>query len=293
MRLYYRYVTSREHRRIGPALLLMAALELPGQSIASIDSFPDAGWSRMASALSNHADRKSGATAGSQDKVFPRIVCGNGWETAAIILNMGTAPLSFRQFFKDADGSPMPVKLAAATTSTFEGALAPNSTATLTICGDEGPFREGWSVLSYDETRGRLGGYAVIRRRAQGGDFNFEASIPLSNMQDFMAYMPFDNTQGFRTELTLLNPASNLAAQVRLSYFSAGGELLLVDAVVLKPGQQMTLALPDTYPDLANKMGTAMIEANINRFSATGLRYNPASGAIASVPAMNWGGMLQ
>jgi hypothetical protein len=225
--------------------------------------------------------------AGAQARVFPKVMCGDGWETAATILNMGAGPLTFRLFFNAADGSPMPVNLA------VDGALSPNSTAVFTLCGHEGPFWEGWSLVGCDEPQGRLAGYAVIKRRARSGDFKFEASIPLSNMQDFSAYIPFDNTQGFRTELTLLNPASNLAAQVRLSYFSTGGELLLTDSMVLKPGHQMTLNLPDTYPDLANKTGTAMIEANINRFSVTGLRYNPASGAIASVPPMNGSGTIQ
>ena len=248
---------------------------------------------------STSTNQRVDAVIDAHNKVFAKIMCGDGWETALILLNMGTGSLTFRQFFKDADGSPMPVTFRGypqpqvTTAPTAEGTLTPNSTVTLTIFDDKAPLREGWSVLSYDEGQGRLGGYAIIRRRARTGDFDFEAIIPLSSMQDFSLYIPFDNTQGFRTQLTLLNPASNLAAQVRLAYLSVGGELLLIDSVVMKPGQQMTLVIPDTYPDLANKMGTVMVEANTNRFSATGLRYNPASGAIASVPPMNWSGMLQ
>jgi hypothetical protein len=45
--------------------------------------------------------------------------------------------------------------------------------------------------------------------------------------------------------------------------------------------------LPDLYPDLANQAGNIAIEANINRLSVLGLRYNEVYGAIASIPGIN------
>jgi hypothetical protein len=106
-------------------------------------------------------------------------------------------------------------------------------------------------------------------------------------MQDFSVHMPFDNSQGFRTQVTLVNPAANMSAQVNLTYRTAQGQMMLLDSITLQPAQQMTISLPDTYPDLANKAGTVTIEGNINRLCAFGLRYNDAYGAIASVPAIN------
>jgi hypothetical protein len=205
---------------------------------------------------------------------------------------MGTAPVAFRQFFMDADGKSTAVTFRAdgdaqAMTAASAGAiLNPGASLKLTVSGSEQPYQESWSVISDDGVQNSLSGYAVIRRRTTPGNFHFEAATPLSTMQDFSVYMPFDNTQGFRTQLTLVNPASNLPGQVRLTYRSLTGETLLIDALVMKPGQQMSIVIPDAYPDLANKAGNVFVEANINRFSAVGIRYNERSGAIAPVPRL-------
>jgi len=99
--------------------------------------------------------------------------------------------------------------------------------------------------------------------------------------------VPFDNTLGFRSQLTLVNPAGDLSSQVQLTYLNPQGQVLLIDSLTLQPAQQMTLVLPDTYPDLANKSGSVLVQADIDRFSVTGLRCNNAYGAIAALPIMN------
>ena len=112
-------------------------------------------------------------------------------------------------------------------------------------------------------------------------------------MQDVSLYVPFEDTQGFRTPFTLVEPTSNLAAQVRLTYLSPAGDVLLIDSLIMKPGEQITLILPDTYPDLAQKVGNVIVESNIDRFSAVALRYSDATGAIFAAPAINGPGALQ
>jgi hypothetical protein len=227
-----------------------------------------------------------------QTQAFPRIVAGHDWETTFVLVNPGAAPINFRQYLLGPNGTPQaftvgnPSDGTVQTTSDFTGTLAPNSSLNLVLTDTTAPAREGWSLLSYDSSQGKLGGYAILRHRGLGG-FNFETSVPLNSMQDFSLYLPFDNTQGYRTQVTLINPASNMPAQVNLTYRATGGQLLLLDSVSLQPGQQMTISLPDLYPDLANQAGNIAIEANINRLSVLGLRYNEMYGAVASIPGIN------
>jgi hypothetical protein len=204
------------------------------------------------------------------------------------LLNAGPAPVAFQQYFFAADG-----KAAAFTIRTqsetlkstaIQGMLTPGSTSNLTVSDSATTAREGWSLLSFD-AQASLQGYAIIRHTGLAG-VSFEAAVPLSGMQDCSLYMPFDNTQGFRTHLTLVNPAANLAAQIRLTYLNPRGQVTLVDSLTLQPAQQMTLVLPDTYPDIANKTGTVLLEADIDRLSVTGLRYNELYGAIAALPIL-------
>ena len=246
------------------ALLLLSAAVLPGQSRAA-----------------------------TQSQALARIMAGGGWETSIVLLNMSSNPLAFSQAFLAQDGTPRQFGVRSQadgtvlTTSGVQATLNPNSSLTFVLFDNGSPVREGWSVLSYDTGQGKLGGYAVLRHRALGGSFSFETTVPLSNMQEYSVHVPFDNTQGFRTQLTLVNPASNIAAQVALTYTSPQGQVVLMDLVSLQPGQQMTISLPDTYPDLANTAGTIAVEGNINRLSVLGLRYNDSYGAVATVPVIN------
>ena len=227
-----------------------------------------------------------------QANVIPRIICGNGWETEALLVNTATAPASFQQFFFAAAGTftAFTVRSSATTqsltTSSVQGVLNPGSSLNLTFCDAAGTAQEGWSYLTYSGAPGTISGYATIRRTALSGTFHFETVIPLSSIQQYSALVPFDNTQGFRSQLTIVNPAMNLAAQVRLIYLDSLGNTVIVDTLTLPPGQQQTLVLPDVYPDLANKTGTISVEGDTDRLSVMALRYNDLYGAVVSLPAI-------
>lgn len=272
-------------------LVLPVAL-LPAQSILPMDGGSDWTARHHASALWTKTTVKPAATAVPHDMVFPRIICGTGWSTTLVLVNSGSAAADFQLAFSAADGQPSQFAvttqpdIGTLTTSGLQGTLGPNSSLNLKLTASS-PLQEGWGLLSYSSGQGTIGGYAILRHSALGGAFSFETTVPLSNMQDFSLYVPFDNTLGFQTQLTIVNPASNLAAQVALTYRSPQGQIMLIDSVNLGAGQQMTFALPNEYPDLANKSGTIDLQANINVLSAMAVRYNPAYGTIAAVPGMN------
>jgi hypothetical protein len=220
-------------------------------------------------------------------------MAGNGWETTLVILNTAATPVVYNLILLKPDGTASAHAMrtdAAAASVTASGAhsvLMPMSTASVTLIDEGVTLQEGWALLSADGNQPSIRGYGVIRHRAPGGGFSFETTVPLSNMQDYMVYMPFDNTAGFRTQLTLLNPSVNLPARALLTYRNPQGQVLLIDSVSLQPGQQMTLSLPDTYPDLANKTGTLNVETDIDIFSVVGLRFNDAFGVVTFIPATN------
>jgi len=224
--------------------------------------------------------------------VFPRIICGTGWSTTLVLVNSGSTAVDFQLAFSGAAGQPSQFSVspqaaaAALSGSGFQGTLGPNSTLNLALASNA-TLEEGWGLLSYNGSQGALGGYAIVRHQAIGAAFDFETTIPVSYLRDYSLYVPFDNTVGFQTELTIVNPASNLAAQVGLTYRNPQGQVVLIDSVSLDPGQQMTINLPNEYPDLANQSGTIALDADIDVLSAMVLRYNPAYGTIASVPGIN------
>lgn len=225
-----------------------------------------------------------------QFRAVPSILVGGEWETSIVLVNSSTTPTAFQESFVDGSGKPVTLSIQSdspttgVTASAIQGALAAGSSLTLDLApSNGGSLQEAWSLLSYEG--GAIEGYAILRREAAGNAFSFEATLPLSHTQDVSTYMPFDNRQDFRSQLTLVNPVSDNSVQVRLTYLNPQGEVVLIDSLVLNPLQQITLVLPDTYPDLANKNGTVLIQADTDRLSVAGLRQNVDYGVISALPA--------
>ncbi len=244
-----------------------------------------AGHSRFSSAA------RRDVSAAVQSRVLPRIIAGDSWETTIVLFNPGDTVATFQQFFLGSDGTATSFLVRdqdgsnEMTTAAVKGVLAPKSSVAFVLSNAAGA-QEGWSMLTYDASL-PVNGYAILRCPAPRGGLSSEVSVPFSDMQDYSEYIRFDNTQGFRTQLTLTNPAGNIDAQVRLTYRNPQGVVVLVDSITVPAAQQTTLSLPDVYPDLANKTGTLLVEADIDTFSALGMRYNDSVRLIAPLPTIH------
>jgi hypothetical protein len=231
-----------------------------------------------------------------QVKSFTRILSGDGWQTTIVLLDLGSTPLAFQQSFLGNNGTatPFTVQVGGGTsnlvTAALQGTVNANGSVSYTLPSTGSSLQEGWSLLTFTGAPNQLSGYAILRHRATSGGFNFEVTLPLNSLQDFSARLPFDNTNGFQTQLTVVNPASNMVAQVRLTYFDTHGQTILLDSLTLNPGEQMTLVVPNTYPDLAGQSGTIAVLTNINTLSVAGLRLNPLTGAVTSAPVIDFTG---
>jgi len=223
---------------------------------------------------------------------FPRILSGNNWDTTVVLINTGAAPAAFQEYFFAANGAPAAYAIQSAaitgtlTASSVQGVLAPGASLSLALSDPGGANPEGWSLLAYNPAQGAISAYAVVRHKGWGGGYSVETTEYLDGMQDYSACVPFDNTQGFATQLTLLNPAGNTSAQVRLTYLNPSGQVILLDAISLGAGQLTTLTLPDVYPDLANKTGSVLVQGDTNVLSVTGFRFNSAFGVAAALPVL-------
>jgi hypothetical protein len=236
------------------------------------------------------------AFTGTTDKIFPHLAIGGGWETVMVIVNMSGKPIDFTQRFFDPNGAPMAVTFKSipegkiTTTSAIAYHSAANGSFNSLMSGDPNVLQTGWSQLQYDETQGRLAAYAMFRQRNRGG--TYEALVPLSPYDDTKFFVPVDNLEGFATAIALVNPASNLKANVSLTFYDLNGKVAFQDSITLAPGAQVAFSIPGKYPGLASFVGTLYVQSDITRLSALGLRFNPV-GPFSTVPIMNWGGMFQ
>lgn len=287
--------------------LLLAASALAVPMILGAESASMGTWSSdiapftdyMASSHGTKGPKLSALVDGA-DKVFPKVLFGSGWETVIFVQNIGSTTVPYRQLYFGADGKPLPVTAReypagdTVTASSFQAQLLAGASFNFALFDTGNPTKEGWSVLSYDSSKGTLSGFAIIRHRATNGDFNFEATVPLSNLDDYEFYMSFDSIQGFTTALFITNPDPDFPVRLSLTFLAGDGKLILSDSITVSPLSQIVKLVSDDYPALANRLGVIRVHAATpGLLSATGLRFNGSSGAIASVPIMNWSGMFQ
>ncbi len=233
---------------------------------------------------------------GPSDMVFPHLATGGGWETTLVLVNLSNTAVTFSQAFYDTSGQPLTVTFESIpdgqqmTTSSAQGTLNPGASFHIKLLDQGAGLKTGWSVISYDSTNARLGGYAIFKQSVAGSP-DFEALVPLSAYDDYVFIMPYDNTNGFVTSMALVNPGANLDSQVYVTLLDTEGNTVSTDTIPLAKGQQTAFTIPERFPDTQGKVGSILFESSTTRLSALGFRFNPQH-AFSTIPVLNWSGMF-
>lgn len=231
----------------------------------------------------------------SGDTVLPQIVAGGSWQTTIYLVNMTSSTMSFSLFFYDDNGNSLglPFRTTAGDIQRFsriDFQLDGYTNFTFTAQDVDPAPLQGWAVLSYDASFGRIGGFAVFRQHVPGSP-NYEASVPLDNLNDYKFFLPFNNTQGFSTGLALVNAATNLPAHVLMKFMDVNGNEILSTILTLPVNGHAAFSIPATYPQLNGRIGTLYVQSDTNMLSGLGLRFDN-SGPFTTLPILNWPGMF-
>src|SRR5690606_17801867 len=107
------------------------------------------------------------------DRVFPHFVAGGGWQTTLTLVNMSPVPQEFTIDFYTDDGQPLviPIPTVGGTIQRMTSAQAVMpafSTRSYSTADIDAVASSGWALLTYDASKGRIGGYGVFRQRVAG-----------------------------------------------------------------------------------------------------------------------------
>ena len=233
----------------------------------------------------------------STDLIFPHFAFGGGWNTTLAIVNMSPQTVTYDQVFVDQNGNPLPVTFRTIpggdiiTTPSAHGVLPPNTSFNILLFdpGPGSPLKVGWSFLSYDSINTRLGGFAIFQQIGSLG--TYEALVPLSGINDYKFYMPFDNRGGFTTAMALANP-SNTPTNVTFTFRDTNANVLATVTETLSAFSQKAVQLSGIAPQINGFAGTVYVTGSAPSLSALGIRGNLLSGAFATIPIMNWSAMF-
>jgi hypothetical protein len=107
----------------------------------------------------------------SGDSVLPQIVAEGSWQRTIYLVNMTSATRSFSLYFYDDNGAPMglPFRTTAGDIQRYSRVdfqLDAYTNLTFTAQDIGQPVQQGWAILSYDQSLGRIGGFAVFRQHS-------------------------------------------------------------------------------------------------------------------------------
>lgn len=240
--------------------------------------------------------RPKSALVDPNDRVFPDIVAGGGWETIITFVNMSGSPAQFTLTFYDDNGNPlnMPLVNPDSSVSRFASSdfsLDANTSTELVVANVDNAITSGWSYLSFPSGTSAVAGLAVVRNKDSRGKVISESTETLSNTQDYDFFAPYDNLEGVATALILVNPGNSQTANVRVSAQDADGKEIVRDRFQLSAGAKTLIVLPDTYSTLASTSGKLRVTGDTNSLSAICFRISP-SGSVAYSQIFNWSGMF-
>src|SRR5690242_11010420 len=105
--------------------------------------------------LTRTQPRPASAFGAIQVRSLGNLVCGGGWETTIVLMDLGVTPVSFRQSFFGNNGQPASFFVqnqeaaVAVPTMVVEGTIAPNGTVSFTLPDEGQSMQQGWSLLSF------------------------------------------------------------------------------------------------------------------------------------------------
>jgi hypothetical protein len=235
----------------------------------------------LAYTVQESAQAAPGESAGGS---ISHIAAGGDWRTTITLINTGTFAASFRLSFFQDSGSPMSLPLGfpqsattLAATPFLERTLEPG--ATLVVVCDGVDLRTGWAQLT---TGGPITAFAIFGWKMPG--YDREALVPLGTRNAASYLLPFDNTSGLVTAMSVANLAA-APANIVVTIRDDKGAAVSVESIWLPALGHSAFVLAERFPKTSGDRGTLELRTpDGGRIDLLGLRFNP--GAFTTIPVL-------
>jgi uncharacterized repeat protein (TIGR01451 family) len=233
---------------------------------------------------------QSSATLGPLTTVgaMPQVASGGGWETAIVLVNLGTAPAQARlNFFDDKGGAmPLPMSFPQAPLggpllgAQLEQTIAPGAEVVIETSGAGMAATAGWAQL---QANGGITGYARFNWAVGGGVQ--EAVVPLESRTPSSFVLSYDQTGGFGTGVAVAN-VLNQNASVAVTVRDDTGAVLVSDNLQLAAYGHTAYMVADRYPATTQGRGTVEFKTPTGGQIATLAFRASAVGTLSTIPSM-------
>ena len=216
------------------------------------------------------------------------LATGGGWESSIELINPTAVPATAHLRIYDDNGNTLAIPLVSVnsvintTSSSLELLLNPRSVLILqSALPASQPVEQGSVEVTSDEG---IGGFVIFRWTLTGE----EVLVPLSSGAASSYGLPFDNTGGLATGISLASSAVQ-PATVAVTARDQNGLIVANSTITIPPLGHHAFVLTTEIPALAQLRGTIEFTPPSGvQISVLGIRSNPA-GAFTGIPLLAGG----
>lgn len=221
----------------------------------------------------------------SRDNIFPYMYDGAGWSSTFVFTNLDSRTVKIRLEFSADDGSDLLVPvLGVGKTSAVDITLGIGGTISLTTEDTAKTRTSAYAFAGAANGSDRFSGYEVVRQQTSGLP-DLEFTIPLTPIDENQFVLPFDNTDGFATFVSLVNSSLQNSAIVNVTVQDQDGNVLTTDQISIQPLGRDTFDVAEQYPQLKKIVGSILFSARGQQFvTGMGLRSGPNDSLTAILP---------
>jgi hypothetical protein len=209
--------------------------------------------------------------------VFPQVVDGAGWKTTFKLVNLENHSVSFTLFFYGDSGFPLSLPIldsAVLTGGNFTSiavTLATAASITIETAGFSPGLAQGWALMQRNVSTDSIGGFAIFRFRAPGGDQ--EAVVPIVDQFSGHFVLLFDNTSSFVSGIAIANP-TNTNVSIPVNIRNESGQIIDQQSIALGPFAHVAFNAPDQWQSTVGRAGAIEFLTSGFGVGALGLRFN-------------------
>ena len=226
------------------------------------------------------------ADSGPQRFVLPQVASGSGWRTHLHLMNLSSSEAEVTIVFRSKEGTPLhlstvvggPGRTERSCVGEVRETIGPRSSVHIATPDGQVTTQAGWAEILHS---GPVSGYAMFEHLKSPG-----VPAALLSALSPLLLMPFDNTNGCKVGVALMNGDAAAPTSVAVTIWDAGWTQLQTASFDLAPSGHLSFMLAERYPAAARCAGLIEFRTSEQgQLGGLGLQFG-ADGRCIAIPRL-------
>jgi pseudomonalisin len=222
--------------------------------------------------------------------VCAQVASGAGWTTTLTVVNTDTAPIQVQVNFWGDNGQALPLSLTfpqngggpATTGASVTRSLPLGGSLIINITGSSS-LSVGWAEVL---ASGQAGAFSIFTEQGSGS-YSSEGTAALDTHNQSMFMVPYDNTGGYVTSMSIVNNSPTQAVNVTATILDENGVVLAASQPIspLPANGHTAFTLPAEFTTSQNHRGVIQFQSSTGDITGLALGFSPLN-TFTSIPVL-------